>query len=94
MTVTQAAPLPECEQCGRPTRRAVYAATGGLCTPCAAWDTAAAVTTPQAADDGVQQLREWQDTVRRIRRAEAVAAAARARRRLARREQERQRRRG
>lgn len=81
MTVHLAQPLPECTACGRPTSRAAHAAHGGLCTACAAWNNAATVVGPQAADQAVQQLREWQNTVARIRRAEVLAAADRARRR-------------
>lgn len=81
MTIRQAQSLPECSDCGRPTSRAAHAAHGGLCTACAAWTNAATVVGPQAADQAVQQLREWQNTVARIRRAEVLAAADRARRR-------------
>lgn len=81
MTLHLAEPLPECSDCGRPVRRAVHEATGGLCTACSAWEHSASTVGPQAASEAVQQLRDWQDTVARIRRAEVLAAADRARRR-------------
>lgn len=78
MTIQLPAPLPECAKCGRPTRRAVHGNTGGLCTACAAWDHSVAVVGPEEALAAREQLQDWQDTVRRIRRAEAIKAAERA----------------
>lgn len=85
MTVRLAQPLPECGECGRPTRRAVYDATGGRCTECAAWATAPARVDLDDDGAGLDQLSEWQTTVARIRRGELLAAAERARRRRLRR---------
>lgn len=85
MTVHIAEPLPECSQCGRPIRRSVAANTGGLCTADAAWSqTVAEVGIDQAAAV-MDDLREWQDTVARIRRAEVVEAVQRRQRRQRRR---------
>lgn len=86
MTAQTAEPLPECNgaNCGRPTRRAVWQSTGGYCTACAAWAGAVRVVGEDQAAAEVDQLREWQQTVHRIRRAEALEAAERAQRRRAR----------
>ena len=83
MAAQQAEPLPECSSCGRPTRRAVWDNTGGTCTACTAWDHAVVTVGPDQAAAELAQLREWQQTVRRIRRAETLAAAERAARRRA-----------
>lgn len=91
MTYRVAEPLPECSKCERPVRRAVYTSTGGLCTACAAWAGAVRVVGTEQAQAEVDQLREWQTTVARIRRAEVVAAAERAQRRRLRQRQRRQR---
>lgn len=77
--IEQAEPLPECSVCGKPVRRAVWAARGGRCTADAAWsDLAASIGPWQAADEAVR-LREWNETAGRIRRAELRQAAERQR---------------
>lgn len=75
------APLPECSSCGRPTRRAGWSRRGGRCAECAA------ATLPVVLAESRLQLQEWQQTVQRVRRAEAEQEAARADRRRARRQQ-------
>lgn len=81
MSIQLPASLPECERCGRPTRRTVHARTGGHCTACYTWDKAATAVGPVDAAAELDQFREWQSTVFRIRRAEVKAAAVRAARR-------------
>lgn len=70
-------PLPECSGCGRATRRSTHGRLGGYCSEC--HRTAHPVTQHERLE-----LRDWQTTVARIRRAEAERAADRAARRQAR----------
>lgn len=72
-------PLPECAGCGRPTRRATFEQLGGYCSSCKP------IEHPAARAER-SQLRDWQETVARIRRQEALRAAARAERLRLRRE--------
>lgn len=53
-------PLPDCTQCGRPTRRSTHQRLGGYCSECKR------VEHPALAAERTR-LQEWQGTVRRIR---------------------------
>lgn len=85
MTIKLPAPLPECRNCGRPTRRTVHDRTGGHCTACFTWANASRAVGPDRAQESLESFRDWQRTVFRIRRAEVAKAAERAARRRARR---------
>lgn len=73
-------PLPECGQCGEPTRRDVHRRNGGYCSSCRP------ITTEHPETMGARiQLQDWQATVARVRREERARQAEQAARKAARR---------